>query len=326
MSFGRSAMACAGVALLCAATASFQARADDYPSRQIHLIIGFAPGGITDFVGRVVAQQLTQEFNGIAVVPENRPGSEGVTAAAYVAHAPADGYTLMLIDSGMLVNPMLRADVPYQMSDFTMVGMVGASPIVIVASDTLAVKNITDLIEYGVKNPDKLSFGTAGVGSPPHLAAELLEAKTGMKAVHVPYPGIGGAFSDLMAGNIQFAFSSVTGALPFTSANKVRALATTGTHRPLAYPDIPTVAEAVAPGYSAEIWLALAVPKGTPGDIILRLDSALQHALAEKSVSEKLAKMSIEARPLSAADTNAFIAAEEKRWPTVIRQTGLGPK
>jgi tripartite-type tricarboxylate transporter receptor subunit TctC len=305
---------------------SFQACADDYPTRPIHLILGFAPGGIADFVGRVMAQQLTQEFNGIAVVPENRPGSEGITAAAHVAHTPADGYTLILIDSGTLVNPMLRADVPYQMSDFTMVGMVGTSPIVIVVSNTLAVKDIKGLIEYGVKNPDKLSFGTAGVGSPPHLAAELLETKTGMKAVHVPYPGIGGAFTDLMAGNIQFAFSSVVGALPFTSANRVRALATTGTHRPPAYLDIPTVAEAVSPGYSAEIWLVLAAPKGTPGGVIQRLDSALQHALAEKSVSERLAKMGIEARPLSAVDTNAFVASEEKRWPAVIREAGLGPK
>ena len=326
MSFSRLAMACASVALLCATTVSFQACAYDYPTRPIHLILGFAPGGITDFVGRVMAQQLTQEFNGIAVVPENRPGSEGITAAAYVAHTPADGYTLILIDSGTLVNPMLRADVPYQMSDFTMAGMVGTSPIVIVVSNTLAVKDIKDLIEYCVKNPDKLSFGTAGVGSAPHLAAELLETKTGMKAVHVPYPGIGGAFTDLMAGNIQFAFSSVVGALPFTSANRVRALATTGTHRPPAYLDIPTIAETVSPGYSAEIWLALAAPKGTPGGVIQRLDSALQHALGEKSVSERLAKMGIEVRPLSAVDTNAFVASEENRWPAVIGEAGLGPK
>ncbi len=326
MSFSRLAMACASVALLCVTTASFQGFADDYPTRPIHLILGFAPGGIADFVGRVVAQQLTQEFNGIAVVVENKPGSEGVTAAAYVAHASADGYTLMLIDSGTLVNPMLRQDVPYHMSDFSMVGMVGTSPIVIVASHTLAVKDIRDLIEYGIKNPNKLSFATAGVGSPPHLAAELLETKTGLKAVHVPYPGIGGAFTDLMAGNIQFAFSSVVGALPFTSANKVRALATTGMHRPPAYLDIPTIAESISPGYSAEIWLALAAPKGTPGGVIQRLDSALQHALVEKGVSERLAKMGIEVWPLSAVDTNAFVASEEKRWPAVIWEAGLGPK
>jgi tripartite-type tricarboxylate transporter receptor subunit TctC len=304
----------------------FRARADDFPSHPLRLILGFAPGGITDFVGRVVAQQLTQEFGGIAVVPENRPGSEGVTAAAYVAHTPADGYTLILIDSGTLVNPMLRADVPYQMTDFTMVGMVGASPIVVVASNTLAAKDIKALIDYGVQNPDKLSFGTAGVGSAPHLAAELLETKTGMKAVHIPYPGIAGAFTDLMAGNIQFAFSSIVGALPFTNDNRVRALATTGIHRPPTYPDVPTVAEAASPGYSAEIWLALAAPKGTPDAVIQRLNAALQHALAEKSVSDRLAKMGIEVRPLSAADTAAFVASEEKRWPAVIHAAGLGPK
>src|SRR6516165_6540124 len=144
------------------------------------------------------------------------------------------------------------------MSDFTMVGMVGSSPVVIVASNHLAVKNIDELIDYGTKNPDKLSFATAGIGGAPHLAAKLFESRTGMKAIHVPYPGIAGAFGDLMAGNIQLAFSSIVGALPLTSENKIRALATTGSHRPAAYLDIPTLAEAVLPGFNVDIWLGLA--------------------------------------------------------------------
>src|SRR5215470_17259498 len=214
----------------------FEAQAQQFPTQPIHLILGFAPGGITDFTGRVVAQRLSRILGGNPVVAENRPGAAGVNAAAAVAHSRADGYTLILIDSGTVVNPMLRNDARYKMSDFTMVGMVGSSPVVIVASNHLAVKSIDELIDYGTKNPDKLSFATAGIGGAPHLAAKLFESRTGMKAIHVPYPSIAGAFGDLMAGNIQLAFSSIVGALPLTSENKIRALATTGSRRPAAYP------------------------------------------------------------------------------------------
>jgi tripartite-type tricarboxylate transporter receptor subunit TctC len=305
---------------------SLPAAAQQFPNQPIHLILGFAPGGITDFTGRVIAQQMSKILNGNPVVPENRPGAAGVNGATIVAHANPDGYTLILIDSGTVVNPMLRTGVPYQMSDFTMVGMVGLSPVVIVTSNQLAVKDVNALIDYGLKNPGKLSYGSAGVGSAPHLAAELFEAKTGMKAVHVPYPGIGGAFVDLMAGNIQLGFSSIVGALPFTRDNKIRALATTGSRRPAAYPDIPTVAEAALPDYSVDIWLALAAPKGTPVQVIEKLNAALRQALGAREVVDALAKVGIEAQPATAADTNTFVDAEVKRWPAVVLAAGLGPK
>jgi tripartite-type tricarboxylate transporter receptor subunit TctC len=304
----------------------FEARAQQFPTQPIHLILGFAPGGITDFTGRVVAQRLSKILGGNPVVPENRPGAAGVNAAAAVAHSRADGYTLILIDSGTVVNPMLRNDARYRMSDFTMVGMVGSSPVVIVASNHLPVKSIDELIDYGTKNSDKLSFGTAGIGSAPHLAAELFESRTGMKAVHVPYPGIAGAFADLMAGNIQLAFSSIVGALPLTSENKIRALATTGGRRPAAYPDIPTLAETVLPGFNVDIWLGLAAPKGTPEPVIAQLNVALQQALKQREVVESLAKVGIAAWPTTSAEANSFVEEEEKRWPAIIKAAGLGPR
>ena len=217
----------------------FEAQAQQFPTQPIHLILGFAPGGITDFTGRVVAQRLSRILGGNPVVAENRPGAAGVNAAAAVAHSRADGYTLILIDSGTVVNPMLRTDARYRMSDFTMVGMVGSSPVVIVASNHLAVKSIDELIDYGIKNPDKLSFATAGIGGAPHLAAKLFESRTAMKAIHVPYPGIAGAFGDLMAGNIQLAFSSIVGALPLTSENKIRATCHYGKPPPGGVPGCP---------------------------------------------------------------------------------------
>jgi tripartite-type tricarboxylate transporter receptor subunit TctC len=313
-------------AIVCTVAFSFEARTEQFPAQPIHLILGFAPGGITDFTGRVVAQQLSRILGGNPVVPENRPGAAGINAAAAVAHARADGYTLILIDGGTVVNPMLRSDARYKMSDFTMVGMVGSSPVVIVASNHLPVKSIGELIDYGRKNPDKLSFATAGIGSAPHLAAELFESRTGMKAIHVPYPGIAGSFVDLMAGNIQLAFSSIVGALPLTSENKIRALATTGSRRPAAYPDIPTLAETVLPGFNVDIWLGLAAPTGTPEAVIEQLSLALQQALKEREVIESLAKVGIEAWPTTATEANSFVQAEEKRWPPVIEAAGLGPK
>ncbi len=230
MSCNRSALAAVVFVAVCAS--NFQVVAQQFPNQPIHLILGFAPGGITDFTGRVVAKHLSQRLGGNPVVPENRPGAAGVNAAAAVTSSRPDGYTLILIDSGTVVNPMIRGDVRYKMSDFAMLGMVGSSPVVIVTSNHLPVKNISELIDYGTKNPEKLSYGTAGIGSAPHLAAELFQSRTGMKAVHVPYPGIAGAFADLMAGNIQLAFSSIVGALPLTSGNKVLATRTTGNVRP----------------------------------------------------------------------------------------------
>jgi tripartite-type tricarboxylate transporter receptor subunit TctC len=309
-----------------AMSAGLRAEGGEFPSQPVRLILGFAPGGITDFTGRIVAQQLTKVFGSNPVVPENRPGAAGVNAAATVAHAKADGYTLILIDSGTVVNPMLRGDVPYQMSDFTIIGMVGLSPVVIVTSNQLAVQNLNEVIDYGLKNPGKISFGSAGVGSAPHLAAELFLTRTGIKAIHVPYPGIGGAFVDLMAGNIQMAFSSIVGALPFTSDNKIRAIATTGSRRPAAYANIPTVAEAALTDYSVYIWLALAAPKQTSDDVVRQINAALQQALKEGEVIDALAKVGIEAWPTSPTDADSFVEAEAKRWPAVIRAAGLGPK
>jgi tripartite-type tricarboxylate transporter receptor subunit TctC len=326
MTCNRSAITAGAAAILCALACDFEARAQQFPTQPVHLILGFAPGGITDFTGRVVAQQLSKILGGNPVVPENRPGAAGANAAAAVAYSRADGYTLILIDSGTVVNPMIRTDVRYKMSDFTMVGMVGSSPVVIVTSNQLPVKSIGELVDYGTKNPDKLSFATAGIGSAPHLAAELFQSRTGVKAIHVPYPGIAGAFVDLMAGNIQLAFSSIVGALPLTSENKIRALATTGSRRPAAYPDIPSLAETVLPGFNVDIWLGLAAPKGTPEPVIQQLNIALQQALKEREVIESLAKVGIEAWPTTAADANSFVDGEEKRWPAVIRAAGLGPK
>jgi tripartite-type tricarboxylate transporter receptor subunit TctC len=204
--------------------------------------------------------------------------------------------------------------------------MVGSSPVVIVTANSLPVKTLKELIDYGLQNPGKLSFGSAGVGSAPHLSAELFMSQTGIKAAHIPYAGIAKAYPDLIEGRIPLAFSSIVGALPFTSANQVRALATTGGRRPASYPGIPTVGEAALPGYDVDIWLALSVAVGTPPQVVARLNEALNQALKDPEVIAQLATVGIEATPGTPAAANAFIDSEAKRWPAVIQAAGLAPK
>jgi len=313
-------------AVLFAALAS-HASAQPFPNQPIRLVLGFAPGGITDFTGRVVAQGISKALGGHAVVPENKPGAAGVTAAAFVARSAPDGYTLVLTDPGTVINPLLRAGVPYKMSELTTIGMVGSSPVVIVTSKTLAVSNLKEFIDYGLHNPGKIAFASAGIGSAPHLAAELFQSMTKVKMLHIPYAGIGGAYPDIMSGKVQAAFSSIVGALPFTSDNKVNALATTGSKRPAAYPNIPTVAEAAAlPGYSADIWLALSAAAGTPAAVVDTLNAALVKALADKTNIEALSKVGVEPWTTTPTEANAFVDNEGRRWPSVIHAAGLSPK
>ena len=315
-----------GLACIAWAFACQQGHAQQFPSQPLRMILGFSPGGLSDFTGRVVAQGLSKALGGHPVVSENKPGAGGVIAAAFVAQSKPDGHTMVLIDPGTVINPMLRATVPYQMSQLMTVGLVGSSPVVIVTAPSLPVTTLNELIDYGIKNPGKLSYASAGVGSAPHLAAELFMSRTGIKATHIPYAGIAKAYPDLLEGRIPLAFSSIVGAQPFTSANQVRALATTGSRRPSSYPDIPTVGEAALPGFDVDIWLAIAVAAGTPPDVIARLNAALNQALQEKDVIEQLAKVGIEARTSTSIAANEFVDREVKRWPAVIEAAGLAPK
>ena len=315
-----------GLACIVSAFTCQPSHAQQFPSQPIRMILGFAPGGLTDFTGRVVAQGLSKALGGHPVVSENKPGAGGVIAAAFVVQSKPDGHTMVLIDPGTVINPMLRTTVPYQMSQLTTVGMVGSSPVVIVASPSLPVTTVKDLIDYGLKHPGKLSYASAGVGSAPHLSAELFLSRTGIKATHIPYAGIAKAYPDIIEGRVPMAFSSIVGAIPFTSSNQVRALATTGSRRPAAYPDIPTVAEAGLPGFDVDIWLAIAVAAGTPPELIARLNAALNQALQEKEVIDQLAKVGIEARTSTPVAASEFVDREVKRWPAVIEAAGLAPK
>src|SRR5262249_46947029 len=212
--------------------------------RPIKLVMPYAPGGIIDLVGRQVAQHLADAL-GQPVVPENRPGAGGMLGTGVVAHAAPDGYTLVIMDPAIVINPTLQPSVPYDLfKQLTTVAIGTSPPLVLVVSPQLPVNSLALLIAYATANPGKPIIASPVAGTTPPLRAELFKQRAGVEATHVPYRGIGQSFPDMMTDKVQFAFSSIAGALPFTQDNRVRALATTGLKRSPTYPDLPTVDEA----------------------------------------------------------------------------------
>jgi tripartite-type tricarboxylate transporter receptor subunit TctC len=256
MSMYRFALA----ALVCSAVlAPSASRAQSYPSKPIHFVLPYVPGGIIDTAGRHLALRLSEGL-GQSVVPENRPGAGGMVGADVVARAAPDGYTMLLTDPALVTNPTLQADAPYDLKALQAVSIIGSSPALIVASLTLPVNTFAELIAYAKANPGKLNFASAGVGTAPHLAAEMIKLRAGIEMTHVPYRGIGAAYPDVMSGKVQLAFSSIAGAVPFT--NRVRALATTGSVRSPVYPECPRSRSPVCPASMSTFGSAFTRPLG----------------------------------------------------------------
>ena len=305
-------------ALVCAALVSAQAQT--YPSKPVRLVLPYAPGGIIDYVGRTLAQKLTENL-GQPVVAENRPGAGGVLGTDSVARSAPDGYTLVLMDPAIVINPTLQADVPYDVfKSLQTVSIVSSSPEVLVISPTLPVKTFPELVAYGKANPGKLNFASAGIGTTPHLAGEMFKLRTGIDATHIPYKGIGASYTDMMSGKVQMAFSSIAGALPFTTDNRVRAIATTGAKRSSVYPDLPTVAEAGLPGFEVDLWLGVFAPAKLPAPVLARLNGELIKALGADDLKAALGKVGVEPRGTSPEGGAAFLRTEYDKWKQVITE------
>ncbi len=300
------------------AAAAAPARAQNFPSRPIHLILPYQPGGIVDFAGRVLAKELTGVLEQ-TVVADNKPGAGGIVGVDEVAHSTPDGYNIVLIDPSIVINPTLHKSMPYDVfKDLVTISIVCSSPHVLIVSPQLGVKTYAELVAYGKVNPGRLNFGSAGVGTTPHLAGVMWAQRTGIEATHVPYKGVGPSFVDLMSGKIQMEFSSIAGALPFTSKGSVIPLATTGQTRTPVYPNLPTVAEAGLPGFDVEVWLGLYAAAGTPPDVLAKLNGAVAQALQADEVKTAFAKFGIEPRGTTLPDGAAFTKAEYEKWRKVI--------
>ncbi len=290
----------------------------EFPDRPVHLIIPYGPGGIVDFTGRVLAQKLGDVLNQ-TVVPDNRPGAGGIVGVDYVAHAEPDGYNIVIIDPAVVINPTLQKSLPYDIfKDLVTISRVSSSPEVLVVSPLLGIKTYAELVAYGKANPGKLNYASAGVGTAPHLAAAMWELGTGIQAVHVPYKGIGGSFTDMMSNKVQMAFSSIPGALPFTGDRRVIPLATTGLERSPVYPDLPTIAESGLPGYDVDVWLTLYGRAGTPQPVLDKLNGAVRNALQDSDLIASFAKFGLTPVPTSLKDGAAFTRSEYEKWKKVI--------
>ena len=303
-----------------ALAASLPAYAQNFPDRPVHLIIPYGPGGITDFAGRVLAQKIGEALNA-TMVAENKPGAGGIVGVDYVAHSAPDGYNMAVMDPAVVVNPILQKTMPYDIfKDIVPLSITSSSPEVLVVAPQLGIKSYAELVAYGKANPGKLNYASAGVGTTPHLAAELWKSRTGIDAVHVPYKGLGASYTDMMSNKVQLAFSSIAGALPFTGDGRVIPLATTGAQRSAVYPDLPTVAEAGLSGYDVDLWLGLFGTAGTPPAVLEKLNAAIAKALQDNELKASFAKFGLTPRGMSLADSAAFTKSEYERWKKLIEQ------
>ena len=281
------------LALLACLFTAHVAQAQTYPAKPITIVIGYTPGAVSDLAARTIADGLHQAW-GQPVIVDNRPGSGGNIGAAFVARAPADGYTLMIgTDATMASNVHLYKHVGFDpVKDLAPVANVGANIICLAVNAQLPIKTVADVIAYAKANPGKLSYGSSGTGSPHHLAGELLRQKTAIDIQHVPYRGGGAAVNDLLGGHIGMAFLSLSAAVPQLSSGKIRIVAMVEKTRYAGLPDVPTIGETV-PGFEMSSWVGLFAPAGTPAETIGKLNAGVTKVLTAQSVKEKLANLGL---------------------------------
>ena len=305
---------------LCCTAFAAAAAAQGFPSKPVRLVVTFPPGGAPDILARLFAEKSQL---GQTVVVDNKPGAGGNIGAADVAKSPADGHTLVLATVGThSINGALYSKMPYDMvRDFTPVGHIASAPNLLVVTNDLPVKSVAELIAYMKANPDKLSFGSPGVGTSVHVSGELFKSLTGTKMVHVPYKGRQFAIPDLVGGSIQVMFDNMPSALPMAKEGKIRALAQTTSTRSAAAPDVPTVAETV-PGFEATTWFAMFAPAGTPKEVVARLNAELQRVFKLPDVADKLKALGLEPWISTPEELAAYQAREIVKWAKVVKDSG----
>ncbi|MDB5805730.1 MAG: Tripartite-type tricarboxylate transporter, receptor component TctC [Betaproteobacteria bacterium] len=306
----------------CAGLAGAQA----WPNHPVRLVVSYPAGGGADVVARLLGPKLS-EYLGQQFVIENRGGAAGVIGAEVVAKSPPDGYVVLLDASAHGVNPSLQPKLPYDtMKDLAAVSLLVRVPNVVVVTPSLPVNSIAELTALAKSKPGQLSFGSSGTGSAQHLAAELYKVQAGVNMVHVPYRGGSAAMVDVMSGQVPLMFTNMASALPHVKAGKLKPLATTGSHRPAALPDLPTVAETGLKGYEVYEWNGLFVPGGTPADIIDRLQKATVKALAQADVREHLTGLGAEVVASNPAELDRYRSAEIVKWAAIIKKAGIKPE
>jgi len=311
--------ACALLATLPRATAQSPA----YPSRPIRFIVPLPAGGGADIVARIISERLTKSL-GQQVLVDNRPGGGTVIGADLAAKAPPDGYTLLLgTATTHAINASLVRKLPYDpIKDFSPITLVAVLPQIIVSHPSLPVASLKEFIALARKRPGEIFFASTGNGSANHLGGEMLNAVAGLKNVHVPYKGAAPALTDLLAGQVQFMFTTIPPALPHVKSGKLRALAVANAKRSSLLPDLPTTAENGAPGVEASSWNGVLAPAGTPRDIIARLHAEIGAVMKLPGVSDRLASAGVEPMLTTPEEFAAYIESETARYAKVVRSSG----
>ena len=295
-----------------------------YPERPIRLVVPFAPGGVTDTSGRVIAEALSKRL-GQQVFVENKPGASGNIGTQSVATAAPDGYTLVLaFDGTMVINPFVFASVPFNtLKDFAPVGKIGDATLIIVANPAFPAKTLQELIAVSKKEPKGVAYGTSGVGGTPHIAGELLNQRTGANLVHIPYKGGGQAMGDALGGNIPLVFTAVAGAMPHLKSGKLVPIAVSSRTRSPSLPNTPTFIESGVRDFDVSSWVGILAPAKTPRAIIERLNRELNAALKDPEVVEKLAGMGITATPGTPEQFTEQMNGDLAKYGQVVKAAGI---
>lgn len=318
-----SLLARLGLAAAVTLSALTPAAAQDYPSKQVRIVVPFAAGGPADIFARVLAEHLSQGFKQTFVV-DNRPGAGSVIGTGEAAKAPADGHTLLMMSNTHTANESLIPNKPYHlMKDFVGVAAVNASELVMVVHPSVPAKTLREFIALAKAQPGKLNYASSGPGTPYHMASELFKSMTGTDIVHVPYKGSSGARNDIVGGHVQMMMDAITTMTPMVKDGQVRALATTAKTRSSVLPDVPTADEAGVPGYEATIWLGIMAPASTPRPIVERLNGEVNTILARDDIRKNWGAQGAAPTPMSPGQFEAFLKADIEKWGKVVQTAGI---
>ena len=308
-------------ALACGVPAA-QAADSSFPTRPVRLVVGYAAGGATDVLARLVAQKMGEAL-GQPIVVENRAGANSNVGAEVVAKATPDGYTLYVFTIANTINATLYDKLGYDpVRDFEPVGMIAKIPNVLVVNPKLPIKTVADYVRLAKESPDGVTFASSGSGSSIHLSGEMFRSRSGANMLHVPYKGSAPAVTDLLGGQVQSMFDNAPSALPHVKSGKLRAIAVTSAQHMPQLPDVPTVAESGLPGFDVQSWFSIAAPAGTPKPVIDKLNTALNKALNASEVRERMRDLAATPEPGTPEQLRTFAASEIKRWHDVVKQSG----
>lgn len=310
-----------GAAAVAASASSAIAAPSPYPVRPVHLIVGFSAGGNTDIIARLIGEWLTHQM-GQPFIVENRTGASTNIATEQIVHAPADGYALLVSSTSNAINATFYRNLKFNfIRDTEPIAAIATAPLVMCVKPSFPARSVPEFIAHAKANPDKLNCASSGVGSPPHVAAELFKIMADVRMLHVPYRGDVEAIADLVGGRVHVYFATMTGSIQFIRAGSLRALAVTATERSSALPEVAAMTEFL-PGYDATIWNGLNAPRGTPQAIVTDLNRQINAGLADPKLTTRLAELGAKSRPGSPDDYAKFVVEETEKWGAIVRSTG----